>query len=186
MVAVERGGIDVWISEFTATTPTADVIAVARATTRRRTVRRRVTSWEVPPTHTEHIVEVGAAEGALVHEIVGGATRTRLVRAFWEAARLHHDDAAYQTELALWSGRHVAPDGVPARNAVAAADPLTREFRSPELTEAVIHDLDERGRAAAGAHRIRRSAVAVAGGRGHQRGAVGRRSPSCGLSRVFG
>ncbi|WP_062992207.1 Acg family FMN-binding oxidoreductase [Nocardia anaemiae] len=131
--------------EFTEVIPTADVITVARAISRRRTDRRRVTSWEVPPTHTRHVAEAGAAEGALVHEVVGGATRTRLVQAFQEAARLHHDDAAYQTELALWSGRHIASEGVPARSAVTAVDPLTREFHSPTLTEAVIHDLEERG-----------------------------------------
>ncbi|MEV2225922.1 nitroreductase family protein [Nocardia vinacea] len=131
--------------EFTPTIPAADVITVARAIARRRTDRRRFTSWEVPPTHTRHIIEAGAAEGALVHEIAGGGTRTQLVQAFHEAARLHRDDARYQTELALWSGRHVTPEGVPARNVVAATDPLTREFRSPEMTEAVIHDLDDRG-----------------------------------------
>ncbi|MFX0577855.1 Acg family FMN-binding oxidoreductase [Nocardia nepalensis] len=131
--------------EFSPTTPTADVVAAARAIERRRTDRRRVTSWEVPPTHIEHLIEVGTAEGALVQEILGGSTRTRLVQAFQQAATRHRDDAAYQTELALWSGRHVAPEGVPARSAVTAADPLTREFHSPELTEAVIHDLDERG-----------------------------------------
>lgn len=131
--------------EFTATTPTADVVAAARAISLRRTDRRHLTSWEVPPGHIERIIEAGHAEGALVREIPGGGTRTRLVRAFQEATRRHHDDPAYQTELALWSGRHIAPEGVPARNTVIAADPLTREFHNPTLTEAVLHDLEDSG-----------------------------------------
>ncbi|MEV5837618.1 nitroreductase family protein [Nocardia sp. NPDC052112] len=131
--------------EFTMTTPTADVIGTARAISRRRTDRRRFTSWEIPPGHIERIIEAGTAEGALVHEIAGGATRTKLVQAFQEAARRHHDDPAYQTELALWSGRHIASEGVPARSSVAAVDPLTREFHNPTLTEAVLHDLEDSG-----------------------------------------
>ncbi|WP_245673057.1 Acg family FMN-binding oxidoreductase [Nocardia lijiangensis] len=131
--------------EFTATTPTDDVIEAAREINLRRTDRRRATSWEVPEALLAKIVAAGTAEGALVSEVPGGSTRIRLVRAFQEAAQQHHIDPAYQAELAAWSGRHAAEEGVPSRSTVAAADPLTREFHYPTLTEAVLHDLDVRG-----------------------------------------
>lgn len=131
--------------EFAPATPTSDVVELARAIWHRRTDRRRVTSWEIPPQHLTALIAAGAEQGALVSEIIGGATRTRLVRAFEEAARTHRADHRYRAELSRWSGRHAAPEGVPARNAVLATEPMTREFQSPALTEAVLHDLDGRG-----------------------------------------
>ncbi|MBF6301527.1 NAD(P)H nitroreductase [Nocardia amamiensis] len=131
--------------EFSSTTPTADFVAAARAISQRRTDRRRVTSWEIPEALLTEITAAGTAEGAMISEIPGGPTRIRLVRAFQDAARQHHADPAYQAELAAWSGRHAAEEGVPARSTVTAADPLTREFHNPTLTEAVLHDLDVRG-----------------------------------------
>ncbi|WP_225728953.1 MULTISPECIES: nitroreductase family protein [unclassified Nocardia] len=131
--------------EFSAATPTADVVELTRAINHRRTDRRRTTSWEVPRSHIDAIRAAGDAEGALVSEIPGGQHRTRLVRAFETAAAQHRDSRGYQAELAAWSGRHAALEGVPSRNAVLADDPLTREFHGPTLVEAVLHDLNDRG-----------------------------------------
>ncbi|MGW4772512.1 Acg family FMN-binding oxidoreductase [Nocardia sp. NPDC004278] len=131
--------------EFAPVIPDADMVAAARAISQRRTDRRRVTSWEIPAAHIAAIIGAGIAEGVLVSEIPGGSTRIGLVRAFKDASRQHLVDSGYQAELAEWSGRHAAAEGVPARNAVVATDPLTREFHSSALTEAVIHDLDDGG-----------------------------------------
>lgn len=131
--------------EFLPTTPTADVVASARAIEKRRTDRRRPTSWEVPEGFLAAMCTAGAEEGAMVTEIPGGATRVRLVEAFRAAAAAHRADPGYQDELTRWTGRHADPEGVPARNAVLAVDPLTREFHAHTLTEAVLRDLDDDG-----------------------------------------
>nr|WP_198429204.1 NAD(P)H nitroreductase [Nocardia bovistercoris] len=131
--------------EFLPTTPTADVVASARAIENRRTDRRRPTSWEVPDGFVAAMCAAGVEEGAMVTEIPGGATRIRLVEAFRTAAAVHRADPGYQDELARWTGRHADAEGVPARNAVLAADPLTREFHAHTLTEAVLRDLDDDG-----------------------------------------
>ncbi|MET7772756.1 NAD(P)H nitroreductase [Nocardia sp. NPDC005366] len=132
--------------EFVPVTPTADVVAMARAIDERRTDRRQPTSWEVPEAFVTTLVAAGVAEGAMVSEIPGGGTRIRLVEAFRAASAEHRTDDGYQSELARWSGRHADIEGVPARNAVLADDPLTREFHGSTLTEGILRDLDVHGR----------------------------------------
>lgn len=132
--------------EFARVTPTADIVELARAINHRRTDRRRVTSWEVPPGHLGTLLAAGTEEGAGIREIIGGANRAVLVAAFAWAAEQHHGDSDYRSELSVWSGRHATPDGVPARNAVPVAeDPLTREFAVATQSEAVVRDMTEGG-----------------------------------------
>ncbi|RJO74124.1 NAD(P)H nitroreductase [Nocardia panacis] len=131
--------------EFSAATPTSEVITLAKAIAHRRTDRRRVTSWEVPAAHLRAMIAAGCAEGAFITEIPGGPTRIRLVEACTAAARAHAADAGYRSELIAWSGRHAATDGVPARNAVAPADPMTREFRAHTMSEPPLCDLADHG-----------------------------------------
>ncbi|WP_040790580.1 Acg family FMN-binding oxidoreductase [Nocardia paucivorans] len=132
--------------EFARVTPTADFVELARAINRRHTDRRRVTSWEIPPGQLATLLAAGTEEGADIREIVGGANRAALVAAFAWAAEQHRGDPDYRSELAMWSGRHAAPDGVPARNAVPVAeDPLTREFAVATQSETVVRDMTEGG-----------------------------------------
>ncbi|RJQ87257.1 Acg family FMN-binding oxidoreductase [Amycolatopsis panacis] len=119
--------------------PSQDEIALAAAIPRRRTDRRRHSSWEVPRRHLETIAEDAAGEGVVLR-VAEDAERYYLAEAIVAAARQHDADPAYRTELAAWSGRHAAPDGVPARNAPApdrtpGALP-DRPFSDPRLREA--------------------------------------------------
>lgn len=49
--------------EFSASTPTADMVAAVRAISCRRTDRRRVTAWEISQALLAEIIEAGTAEG---------------------------------------------------------------------------------------------------------------------------
>ncbi|WP_028476915.1 nitroreductase family protein [Nocardia sp. CNY236] len=129
--------------EFRSAAFTPEDIQLASAISTRRTDRRRFTSWEVPQAHCEAIVAAGVANGVLVSDIDSEPVRTHLLRAFEQAASQHAHDVSYAAELAQWSGRHAASQGVPARNAVAlAADPTVRPFSSPGLPQAVVRDID--------------------------------------------
>ncbi|MEU7766608.1 nitroreductase family protein [Nocardia sp. NPDC049190] len=129
--------------EFHRTTFTPEDEQMARAINARRTDRRRYTSWEVPDAHVEAIIAAGAAHGVLVRDVDSEPARTQLLRAFEQAAREHARDLSYGVELAQWSGRHAAPQGVPARNAVLPADdPTVRPFSDPGLPQAVVRDID--------------------------------------------
>ncbi|MFC9994061.1 Acg family FMN-binding oxidoreductase [Nocardia sp. NPDC127526] len=132
--------------EFSAAAPDPAVVRLARAISRRRSDRRRFTSWEVPEGQVARITAAGAGRGVTVHDIDGAGERTRLLSAFRQAADEHTGDAAYRAELAAWSGHHAAPEGVPARNAVSATDPTVRPFAQPALVEAVVRDTDEAAR----------------------------------------
>lgn len=93
--------------------PSDEDLAMARAITRRRTDRRRFTSWEVPTDHLDLMVRRAAKAGALVVPVSDKATRRRLTRAVDVAARRQEANPDYRLELARWSGRgRAAQDGV--------------------------------------------------------------------------
>jgi hypothetical protein len=103
--------------------PTDDDVALAGAISRRRTDRRRFTSWEVPTEHLDLMIRRAAKAGALLVPATDGGTRWLLTHAITVAARRQSDNPSYQTEVAEWSGRsRVAQDGVLA--ASGAAVPL--------------------------------------------------------------
>ncbi|HEY3466346.1 MAG TPA: NAD(P)H nitroreductase [Amycolatopsis sp.] len=118
--------------------PTHDEIAMAAAIPRRRTDRRRHSSWTVPRGHVEAMAMAAAREGTVL-QAAENAARYHLATAIEEASQRHTDDPAYRTELAAWSGRHLSPDGVPARNTPAPDDTpgalRTRPFADPLLTQ---------------------------------------------------
>lgn len=119
------------------------VVRLARAISRRRSDRRRFTSWEISPAQVEDVAEAGDASGVRVQVVDSPTDRARLTKAFRDAAAAHAADRAYNAELSAWSGHHAAPQGVPARNAVAAIDPENRPFADPRLPEAVMRDTSE-------------------------------------------
>jgi nitroreductase len=79
-----------------------------------------------------------AAEGTILR-VAEGPARYHLACAIHDAARQHTDDPAYRIELAAWSGRRAAADGVPTRNAPAPDDTPGalpgRPFADPELRQ---------------------------------------------------
>ncbi|TDV44096.1 Acg family FMN-binding oxidoreductase [Actinophytocola oryzae] len=93
--------------------PTDEDIALAGALPRRRTDRRRFTSWEVPAEHLDLLVRRAAHAGGLLVPVTDSATRWRLTRAI-DAAALHQaDDPDYLLEVASWSrSSFAAHDGV--------------------------------------------------------------------------
>ncbi|WP_227981999.1 Acg family FMN-binding oxidoreductase [Nocardia spumae] len=132
--------------EFRPAPPEVETVRLSRAITERCSDRRRYTSWEVPDAHLGALTAAAAACGVLVRDIASEAGRVQLLRAFEHAAAVHDADSEYRAELARWSGHHATPDGVPARNAVAATGAATRPFADPRLPQAVIRDMAEADR----------------------------------------
>ncbi|KAA9160227.1 NAD(P)H nitroreductase [Amycolatopsis acidicola] len=118
--------------------PGQEEISLAAAIPRRRTDRRRHSSWPVPDGSLQLMSERAAREGTLLR-VAEDATRYHLARAIFEAAQRHADDPAYRVELAAWSGRHAAPDGVPSANTPAPDDTPGalpgRPFADPALRQ---------------------------------------------------
>jgi nitroreductase len=93
--------------------PTDDDVAFAGAISRRRTDRRRFSSWEVPGEHLDLMVRRTARTGALLVPVTDGANRWLLTRAIDVAARRQSGDPDYQLEVATWSrSSFAAQDGV--------------------------------------------------------------------------
>lgn len=108
----------------------------------RRTDRRAYRDWPVPGDVLDELAARAAANGALLRPVTDPRGRDLLAAATRAAAAAHRRTDGYDTELALWSGRHAADDGVPAANVPATPGdgrgiPPRRfahgEQRTPEL-----------------------------------------------------
>ncbi|WP_026306442.1 Acg family FMN-binding oxidoreductase [Smaragdicoccus niigatensis] len=123
-------------------TPTDEDIALAAAISRRRSDRRRYSSWPVPNAHIRAISDAAAREGVLVYQTDGPA-RATIEDAVFAASQVHANEPEYLTELAIWTGRNVSADGVPAKNAPVpgSSDPsYTRQFAAGTLADPVSTD----------------------------------------------
>lgn len=101
-------------------TATAGDIALAAAISRRRTDRRRFSSWAVPSSLLGALTQHAAAQGAILVPIIDPQYRFQLTTAIAEAARQQAANPDYAPELAAWAGRSfAATEGVPAANTPA-------------------------------------------------------------------
>lgn len=116
-----------------------DDVTLAAAIPRRRSDRRRFTDRPLLVRDEVLLQKSAADQGAALHVATAAPHLTVLASAAAEAAGLHRADQDYEIELAAWSGRDHAPDGVPARNAVLALAPR-RELRIREFAGGRIPD----------------------------------------------
>lgn len=109
-------------------------VALVAAIPRRRTDRRLFSGWPVPNGDVALMGARAARMGVTVRRVDAADVKATLA----SAVREHTDDADYLTELTMWSGRHAATAGVPARNApipaVGARVP-GRLFAGPTLAQ---------------------------------------------------
>jgi nitroreductase len=113
--------------------PAADAeLTLAAAISRRRTDRRRFADREVPAEFVAQLIERAAVQGALLRPVTAAGARARLIDAIRAAAEIQEAKAAYLTETAVWSGRSVDVDGIPAanllRDPVATGAGMARRF----------------------------------------------------------
>jgi hypothetical protein len=126
--------------ELSARTPTGTDAALATAIPRRRTDRRRFTSWPVPAALIGELTEMAAEQGMTLHPVAEPDLRWKLYRAIAQAADQQAADPVHAAELAAWSGRgRGALDGVPAANVPVTGwvpgQPPMRAFGRPELAQ---------------------------------------------------
>jgi nitroreductase len=114
---------------------------LAAAIPRRRTDRRRFSSWPVPAEVIGEMFELAHVYGVGIEAITEPALRWKVFRAITTAAGQQAADPAYAAEIAAWSGRGAeSDDGVPAATApvrqhVPGQMPL-RDYARPNLTQA--------------------------------------------------
>lgn len=117
---------------------------------RRRTDRRRFSSWQVPPGVLRNLSDRATDQGAIMVSVLDPRLRSELTRAIAEAALRQETDSEYNRELASWAGRADAvSQGVPAGNLPAGrrqyGDTLMRSFPGGWLPaeEGPEHDAGE-------------------------------------------
>ncbi|WP_067537069.1 Acg family FMN-binding oxidoreductase [Nocardia crassostreae] len=124
--------------EFEPAAPDAESRRLARAIAMRRSDRRRYGARKVSERQLAAVMAAGIAPGVSIRAVDTTGEHTRLRRAFAQAGAQHAADPRYCAELASWSGHYADPLGVPARNAVSAADPTVRPFGNPGQVESAV------------------------------------------------
>ena len=118
-------------------TPGGDAdLELAAAITRRRTDRRPFSDWHIPEDTRRELEGAAAAQGAILRLVGPGGPRAHLLRAIREAEVQQTEVPGYETELATWTGRRAADDGVPAANLLrrtAAGIPAARRFAEGDI-----------------------------------------------------
>lgn len=125
---------------------TAEAVTAAEAIERRRTDRRRFSSWDVPEERLLSLVDAAAEQGVRAVPVTGRDRRRRLVELVARAGREQHLDWTTVDETAAWTGRRttdgVPPENVPRRvDAERHADPVGTRYPSGTL----LDDSDDRG-----------------------------------------
>lgn len=117
-------------------------IALAAAIPRRRSDRRRFADRPLLVRDEVFLQKSAADQGAVLQLVTEAPRLSALTNAALEASGLHRADPDYEVELAAWSGRAYAPDGVPARNAVLALtaphELRIREFAGARLPDSAV------------------------------------------------
>ncbi|GAA1331616.1 Acg family FMN-binding oxidoreductase [Saccharothrix algeriensis] len=135
--------------EFARHEPTGTEVALAAAIPRRRTDRRRYSTWDVPDAVSLLLEQRATEHDAVLRHITGSRTRFELATAIEQAAARQDADPAYRWELRLWSGRHADSDGVPAANAPSGVprhgDLRLREFPGGLLVDEPSGEREEDG-----------------------------------------
>jgi nitroreductase len=91
-------------------------MGLATAISARRTDRRRFSSWEVPTAFVDELVDLAAAQGAVLRPVPAGHARRVLLGAIRDAARTQDADPRYRSETAMWTGMAVDGVGIPEGN----------------------------------------------------------------------
>lgn len=94
-------------------------VSLAAAIPRRRTDRRRYSSWEVPANYIALLGARATRTGVMLRQM---QSRSELKKIMAQAIRRHVTDYDYLSELTVWSGRYASTAGVPARS-TPEADP---------------------------------------------------------------
>jgi nitroreductase len=127
--------------EFRPHVPTDRDVALAAMISRRRTDRRRMSSWPIPPDHLDLIADLARHEGALCVAITDPGARFHLAGAIAQAAVVQNNNPDYSVELALWSGHGngtsegVLAASIPAESGDTHEAPALRAFPHGTLTQ---------------------------------------------------
>jgi nitroreductase len=106
---------------------------------RRRTDRRRLTSWPLPEERLASLSATGSLWGAQVLPVEGELAKARLYALTHRADVVQNRNQRYVAELAAWTLRDttegIAPELIPARDDLGLADSLNRRFANGTLED---------------------------------------------------
>ncbi len=132
---------------FSPREPSRSDEALAALIPRRRTDRRRFSSWEVPAGLLHALADRAGEHGALLVAVREPRARAELDELLAEAARRQSADPAYARELTSWTGPGASDtDGIPGSNLpggqTQTTDTALRTFPEGDLATAATSEVD--------------------------------------------
>lgn len=122
--------------------PAPDAAALLAAIRDRRTDRRRLTSWPVPPERLNALCMAGNQWGAQLLPVYDETAKTRLEQLTRRADILQRRNPAYLSELdnatVYWANVGVPVAHIPREDDVTSSDALNRRFPNGVLDDPVI------------------------------------------------
>lgn len=116
--------------------PTPDALAALDALIKRRTDRRRPTSWPVPHERLDGLLALGPAAGVTAFAVVSHRRRSELLQLLAEAEKAQRLNRHYVEEILSWAGRQ-GDEGIPTTNLLRrrpGTDPEIAPSRFPSGT----------------------------------------------------
>jgi hypothetical protein len=106
----------------------------------RRTDRRRLTSWPVPPERLISLSATGSIWGAQVLPVTGETAKSRIYYLTRRAGVIQSRNPRYVEELAAWTHgpsrvEGMPPEVIPARDELSPADAVNRRFANGTLSD---------------------------------------------------
>ena len=92
--------------------PTSEALTALDALIKRRTDRRRPSSWPVPRERLDGLLALGPAAGVTVLGVISHTRRVELLRLLAEAERAQRLNQQYVDEILSWAGRQ-GDEGIP-------------------------------------------------------------------------
>lgn len=128
--------------ELTAARASHEADELLEALERRRTDRRRLTSWPVPSDRLTGLASTGTAWGAQVLPVDGDKTKAHLERLTDRARRVQQSSPRYVAELASWTHstekQGVPASHIPTHTPAETVDEAFNRFPSGDLPDPVL------------------------------------------------
>ena len=153
--------------------PTSEALTALDALIKRRTDRRRPSSWPVPRERLDGLLALGPAAGVTVLGVVSHTRRAELLQLLAEAEQAQRLNQQYVDEILSWAGRQ-GDEGIPTTSLLRRSPGADPEIAPSRFPSGTLTDSDQEAEPVEPAllviwHVLRRHGVATAG-RGSARG----------------
>ena len=122
--------------------PTSEALTALDALIKRRTDRRRPSSWPVPRERLDGLLALGPAAGVTVLGVVSHTRRAELLQLLAEAEQAQRLNQQYVDEILSWAGRQ-GDEGIPTTSLLRRSPGTDPEIAPSRFPSGTLTDSDQ-------------------------------------------